>query len=47
MTGRRTCPLDGKPLLYAPYVLDGFDKVACSDPECANAHGMVDWGLPE
>lgn len=31
------CPLDGKPLLYAP----ASNEHACQDPDCANAHGVV------
>lgn len=36
-----TCPLDGKPLLYAR----ASDQHACVDPECANASGITapDW----
>jgi hypothetical protein len=30
------CPLDGKPLLYAP----GWRAHACPDPVCPNAHGV-------
>lgn len=31
------CPLDGKPLLYAP----ASNEHACQDPDCANAHGVL------
>lgn len=33
---RCVCPLDGKPLLYGL----STDEHACSDPDCANAHGI-------
>lgn len=32
------CPLDGKPLLYAP----ASDQHACQDPDCTNAQGIPD-----
>lgn len=35
--GECVCPLDGKPLLYAP----ASGEHACQDPDCANAHGVL------
>lgn len=44
--GRR-CPACGKPVFYAPYAPEDSSRYACSDIECVNAHGIVDWGMPE
>lgn len=39
----RACPVCDKPLFYAPRAPEDTAKMACSDLNCVNAHGIVNW----
>lgn len=42
----KACPVCDKPLFFAPRAPEDTAKQACSDINCVNAHGLVDFGLP-
>ena len=41
----KRCPVCGSPVFYAPRAPEDSSKYACSDIDCVNAHGIVDFGM--
>jgi hypothetical protein len=37
----KSCPVCTKPLFFAPYASEDSAKMACSDLNCVNAHGII------
>lgn len=43
----KTCPVCGNPVFYAPNAPEDSSKYGCSDIDCVNAHGIVEYGMPK
>jgi hypothetical protein len=43
----KRCPVCEKPVFFALHAPQDSTLYACSDIDCVNAHGIVDWGMPK
>jgi len=43
----KRCPVCEKPVFFALHAPQDSTLHACSDIDCVNAHGIVDWGMPK